>query len=88
MSQFRVTTGVLVLMALVACNGATDTMGDTKGGTPTAVVPEHSTPSITQVPPDTTANEAPQINGTPSANAIVGQDYSFQPAAADHAAIS
>ena len=84
MSRFRVTTGVLVLMALVACNGATDTMGDTKGGTPTAVVPEHSTPSITQVPPDTTANEAPQINGTPSSNAIVGQDYSFQPAAADH----
>lgn len=63
-----------VLMAatvLVACGG---------GGSDPAPVTATPTPTPTPTPP---ANNAPTIGGTPQAEVIVGETYSFTPSASD-----
>ena len=78
---------VLLLTALIGCNGTSNTVAST-ASTPTVLQANHPPPAL--APPPTSApppaslqtqvqDVVPQISGTPPTMAIVNRPFSFQP---------
>jgi hypothetical protein len=79
--------GLLTLMMLVGCNGASDTRASAPAASSSParhpVVTPTPPPPDTSPPPTSSDNTAPQISGKPAYKAVVGRPFSFQPTATD-----
>src|SRR4051812_27177512 len=77
----------LMAIALIACNGASNTVADATSAAPgpgaSAPPPAVAVTPPPHAPPVTAQAAMPVISGTPSSKAVVGQQFSFQPSASD-----
>lgn len=70
---------LLLCLTLVACGD--NNSNPRSSSQPPVVQPDTTSPDT--APPDTTTNQPPRISGSPSNQATVGQQWSFQPAISD-----
>jgi hypothetical protein len=76
-------TGSCKTVVLVAMFGCVVAMGGCKGGGGGSTVPVQNTSTSLTAPPATAPNQVPAISGSPGSSVLVGQTYTFVPAASD-----